>query len=55
MDDLKRIERNQNDWPGVRKEALDYLHIMLHGLRDMSEFENEVPLAPEDQALGSEE
>ena len=40
IDDLKRIESNQKDWPGVGKDELDYIQIMLHGLRDMSQFES---------------
>ena len=40
MDDLKRIETEQKHWPDVGKDELDYVQIMLHGLRDMSEFEN---------------
>jgi len=39
MDDLKRIEMNEKDWPNVKKDELDYVHIMLHGLIDLSEFE----------------
>ncbi len=40
VDDLKRIEADQNDWPEAGKEELDYIQILLHGLADMSELEN---------------
>ena len=43
MDDLKQIEMNHKDWPNVGKEELDYILIMLHGVRDMSEFESHKP------------
>ena len=39
MEDLKRIETDAENWPGVDKAELDYILIMLHGMRDMSEFE----------------
>ncbi len=36
MDELKAIEANNEEWKDAGKDELDYLRVMVHGLRDIS-------------------
>lgn len=39
MDDYRTLEAN---WQNVKKEELDYIRLMVHGLRDVTEKEDDV-------------
>ena len=39
MDDFRIIESDETDWQDARKEELDYIRMMVHGLRDVTEDE----------------
>ena len=36
MAELKAIEANSNEWKATGKDELDYIRVMVHGLRDIS-------------------
>jgi len=40
LEDLKKIEADEAAWQAVGKEELDYLQIVLHGLREVMADEN---------------
>ena len=44
MDDYRNIETDDKEWQGVKKEDLDYIRAMVHGLRDVTEDSNEPPM-----------
>ena len=37
MDDFRMIESDEADWQDAKKEELDYIRMMVHGLRDVTE------------------
>lgn len=39
MDDFRIIESDVADWQDAKKEELDYIRMMVHGLRDVTEDE----------------
>jgi len=39
MDDFRIIESDEADWQDAKKEELDYIRMMVHGLRDVTEHE----------------
>ncbi len=39
MDDFRIIESDEADWQDAKKEELDYIRMMVHGLRDVTEDE----------------
>lgn len=40
LEDLKKIEVDEGAWQAVGKEELDYVQIVLHGLREVAADEN---------------
>lgn len=44
MDDYRNIEADEKGWQGAKKEELDYIRAMVHGLRDVTEDSNEPPM-----------
>lgn len=36
MDELRAIEADTNEWAATGKDELDYVRVMVHGLRDIS-------------------
>ena len=46
MAELKTIEANDNEWKKTGKDELDYVRIMVHGLRDISGEEIEEEAEP---------
>ena len=39
MDDFRSIEADETEWQDAKKEELDYIRLMVHGLRDVTEDE----------------
>lgn len=43
MNDYRNIEADKKGWQEVKKEELDYIRAMVHGLRDVTEDANQPP------------